>query len=115
MATEKKIYFNIDMEATGKRLQRAIYSAGYDVKTVQTYLQLSCPQPVYRWFKGQILPTVDHFYMLSKLLGVHMEDLIVPKKKEDLWKRKEANQKFRQRILFYYKHLTAHLIDNAKN
>lgn len=114
MATEKKTYFNIDMEATGEKLRSTIYTSGYSVKDVQNYLQLSCPQPIYRWFKGQVLPTVDHFYMLSKLLGVHMEDLIVPKKKV-LWKLEEANEKFLQRIYIYCKHLAAHLIDKTVN
>ncbi len=73
------IYMNIDMEKTGKRIERAIRTAGFSVKTIQNYLHLSCPQPIYRWFKGQILPSVDHLYVLSGLLGMHMEELIVPK------------------------------------
>ena len=73
------IYVNIDMEKTGKRLERVIRAAGFSVKTIQNYLHLSCPQPIYRWFKGQILPSVDHLYVLSGLLGMHMEELIVPK------------------------------------
>ena len=37
------IYTNIDMEKTGKRLKDAIRAAGFDVKTIQNYLHLSCP------------------------------------------------------------------------
>ncbi len=73
------IYTNIDMIKTGKRLEDAIRSAGFDVKTIQNYLHLSCPQPIYRWFKGKVLPSIDHLYVLSGLLGVHMEELLVPK------------------------------------
>lgn len=76
-----KIYPNIDMEQTGKRLKTLITNAGYDVKYIQKYLHLSCPQPVYRWFGGKVLPSVDHLYSLSKLLGVHMEELLVPKER----------------------------------
>lgn len=75
-----EIYGSIDMERTGERMKSLIIQAGYSVQSIQNYLHLSCPQPVYRWFKGQILPTVDHLFMLSKLLGVHMEDLLVEKK-----------------------------------
>lgn len=71
------MYPNIDMKRTGQKLKELITAAGYDVKYVQNYLHLSCPQPVYRWFKGKTLPTVNHLYALSRLLKVHMEDLLV--------------------------------------
>lgn len=67
----------IDMEKTGERLKRKIKEQGYMVKDIQEYLQLACPQAIYRWYKGQILPSVDNLLMLSRLLGVHMEDLLV--------------------------------------
>lgn len=76
---EVKIYPNIDMQRTGIRLKEFIQKSGYCVADIQEYLHLSCPQPVYRWFKGTILPSVDHLLMLSELLGVHMEDLLVKK------------------------------------
>ncbi len=75
----KHTYPNIDMERTGRKLKYMIEAAGYTPKMIQSYLHLSCVQPIYRWYKGQILPSVDHLLMLSGLLGVHMEDLLVKK------------------------------------
>lgn len=69
----------IDMEKTGQLLKMSIKEAGYDAKYIQEYLHLACPQSIYRWYKGKILPSVDHFYSLSILLGKHIEDLIVLK------------------------------------
>lgn len=71
------MYQPIDLIRTGTKLKILIYAAGYEVKDIQEYLYLSCPQPVYRWFKGSILPSVEHLYALGKLLHVHMEDLLV--------------------------------------
>lgn len=71
-------YPNIDMKKTGKLLKTKTEQAGYSVKELQKMLLLSCPQPIYRWFKGIVLPSVDHLYRLSRLFGVHMEDLLVP-------------------------------------
>ncbi len=68
---------NIDMEKTGIRLKELMSDSGYDVKQLQELLELSCPQPIYRWFKGQILPSVNNLYMLSVIFGVHMEELLV--------------------------------------
>lgn len=67
----------IDQVETGKKLKAMIQAAGYNVKFIQEYLHLSCPQPIYRWFKGKILPSVEHLYALSRLLNVHMEELLV--------------------------------------
>ena len=72
-------YPNIDMKQTGIRLKSVIESAGYTPRIIQDYLHLSCVQPIYRWYKGKILPSVDHLFMLSELLNVHMEDLLVKK------------------------------------
>lgn len=71
------MYQPIDQIKTGMKLKKMLKAAGYSVKDIQKYLHLSCPQSIYRWFKGKILPSVDHLYALSRLLNVHMEDLLV--------------------------------------
>ena len=77
--SQKPTYPNIDMQRTGRKLKQMIESAGYTPRMIQDFLHLSCVQPIYRWYKGLILPTVDHLFMLSELLGVHMEDFLVKK------------------------------------
>ena len=68
---------SIDMIETGKRLRKLAQRNGYSVKDIQQYLGLSCPQPVYRCYKGVILPSVDNLLRLSELYQVHMEELLV--------------------------------------
>jgi len=75
----KNTYTDIDLIKTGKLLKKLILNAGYSVKDIQEYLQLSCPQSIYRWFSGQILPTVGNLFLLSRLLNVHMEEMLVSK------------------------------------
>lgn len=122
---EVKIYPNIDMQRTGIRLKEFIQKSGYCVADIQEYLHLSCPQPVYRWFKGMILPSVDHLLMLSELLGVHMEELLVKKQNplcssfsiawaqpldwndEIVYQEEQSKtQKAKLRLMTYYKKLT---------
>ena len=67
----------IDIQMTGRKLRQYASKCGYSVKDIQNYLRLSCPQPVYRWFNGVILPSVDNLLRLSELFCVHMEDLLV--------------------------------------
>ena len=73
----RKIYPNIDMEKTGRKMKYMLSKAGYTPRMLKEYLHLSCVQPIYRWYKGRILPSVDHLLMLSELLNVHMEELLV--------------------------------------
>jgi len=84
---------NIDSVRTGAFLREKILSRGYSVRDVQEYLELSCPQPIYRWFSGRVLPSVDHLYALSRLLGVHMDELLIPAGEENAGKGKGNNGK----------------------
>ena len=77
--SKRTTYPNIDLIRTGQKMKHMLESAGYTPRMLQEYLHLSCVQPIYRWYKGMILPSVDHLFMLSELLGVHMEDFLVKK------------------------------------
>ena len=71
------MYRPIDQEKTGKKLKFMLESEGYDVKYIQNYLHLSCPQSIYRWYKGKVLPSIENMVALSRLLHMHVEELIV--------------------------------------
>jgi hypothetical protein len=103
--SQKPTYPNIDMQRTGRKIKHMIEYAGYTPRLIQEYLHLSCVQPIYRWYKGLILPSVDHLFMLSELLNVHMEELLVKKDSVpviyDIERRhSQATQK---RFVAYYK------------
>ncbi len=71
------MYQSVDPVKTGLKLKILLNGAGYNVKDIQEYLLLAYPQSIYRWFSGKILPSVDHLCALSRLLDVHMENLLV--------------------------------------
>ena len=100
--SQKPIYPNKDMEQTGKRLKYLAEAAGYTPRMLQEYLHLSCVQPIYRWYKGVILPSVDHLLMLSELLNVHMEDLLV-KKNATMMSYDIEEHDVQKRWMVYYK------------
>lgn len=96
------MYENIDMEKTGILLKELFDRYGYTVKDIQKILHLSCPQPIYRWFKGSILPSVDHLYVLSRLLKIHMEDLLVPKCEYSIVTEKYVEKPLGDKRLYEY-------------
>lgn len=73
----KAVYISLDVRLTGQRIHNVMKERGYTVRQIQEMLNLSYPQPVYRWIHGYILPSTDNLYRLSKLFCVHMEDLLV--------------------------------------
>ena len=102
---------SIDMRKTGRNLQRLAKENGYIVKDIQKYLHLSCPQPVYRWYKGSTLPSVDNLLRLSELFHVHMEELLVKEYSADYFKEftifESSRQAFYKRMEAYFTLLAA--------
>ena len=98
-------YPNIDLQQTGIKLKHMLESAGYTPCMIQEYLHLSCVQPIYRWYKGLILPSVDHLFMLSELLNVHMEEFLVKKNAVPVVYgiEQSCSQVAQQRLMTYYK------------
>ena len=69
-------YPSIDLAATGRNIARLRKARGLTVRALQAYFGFADPQAIYRWQWGRSLPSVDNLYALSRLLGVHMEDLL---------------------------------------
>ncbi len=67
----------IDPIATGKNILRLRKARGLSVRDLQAYFGFEEPQAIYKWQRGQSLPTVDHLYALSALLDVSMDEILV--------------------------------------
>ncbi len=79
---EIKTHRSIDMAATGRNILRLRKSHGYSVSDIQDYFGFAAPQAIYKWEKGQSLPSTDNLYDLSFLLGVPMEEILVAREYE---------------------------------
>lgn len=73
----------IDMAATGQNIDRLRRAAGLSVRELQSALILSSPQAVYKWLRGEALPSLDNLLALSRLLGAAMEEILVCVSSED--------------------------------
>lgn len=67
----------IDPVATGARINTFRMNRGLSVASLKEYFGLSTTNAIYKWLKGESLPTLDNFLALSILFGVSMNDLIV--------------------------------------
>jgi len=68
----------IDTIATGKNILALRKEKGLTVKDLQNFFGFEEPQAIYRWQYGKTLPSVDNLYALSAVLGVPMEQILVP-------------------------------------
>ena len=56
---------SIDMEATGKNIARLREENGLSVKDLQNIFGFATPQAIYKWQRGQALPTVDNLVLVK--------------------------------------------------
>ena len=82
----------IDPVATGKNIVRLRKARGLTVRDLQEYFGFEAPQAIYKWQRGQSLPTVDNLFALSALLGVSIEDILVSASLHVLNKEKPGQQ-----------------------
>ena len=76
MATKQ--YPVIDLIATGRNISALRKARGLSVSDLQEYFGFEAPQAIYKWQKGQSLPSTDNLYALSYLFGVSIEDILIP-------------------------------------
>lgn len=77
-----KLFPVIDLAATGNNIRRLRMERGLTVRDLQSYFGFEEPRAIYKWQKGESLPTVDNLYALGKLFGVPMDQILVPTAKK---------------------------------
>lgn len=66
----------IDTDATGRNIDHMIRNSSYSVTDIADYLGTTSSL-VYRYMRGEVLPSTDRLLALSVLLGVTVNDLLV--------------------------------------
>ena len=67
----------IDPEATGVNIRRLRIERGITVRDLQSYFGFEEPRAIYKWQKGETLPSVDNLYALGSLFGVPMDQILI--------------------------------------
>ena len=65
------------MEATGRNIRRLREAAGLSVRDLQERFGFITPQAIYKWQRGETLPTLDNMAVLARVLRVRIEDILV--------------------------------------
>ena len=75
-----KYYPVIDMISTGRNIINLRKARGLSVSDLQEYFGFTAPQAIYKWQKGQCLPSTDNLFALAVLLGVPIEEILISRK-----------------------------------
>ena len=67
----------INMTATGRNIVFLRKRAGLTVRDLQAIFGFANPQAIYKWQRGQALPTLDNLVILATVFGVTISDIIV--------------------------------------
>ena len=66
----------IDMKETGNRIKAMIWQKGMRISDIQAIFGFNTPQAIYKWMRGDALPTIDNFVMLADIFGVEIGDIV---------------------------------------
>ena len=75
---DTKVFPVIDVAATGNNIRRLRLERGLSVRDLQSFFGFEEPQAIYKWQRGESLPSVDNLYALGNLLEVPMDQILVP-------------------------------------
>ena len=73
--------FELDTVATGHMIKTLMAKKKVAIKDVSKAMNVSF-QAVYRWQKGETLPTISNLYILGQLLETDVDDMLVAKQTE---------------------------------
>ena len=74
---ESSCFPSIDLTAIGRNIERLRIAAGYTVRELQRQLGLCSAQAIYRWQRGETLPSLDNMVILSRLFRASIEEILV--------------------------------------
>ena len=69
----------INLEATGSNIKSLIKAKGLKVAELQSVCGFNTPQSIFKWLRGDAMPSIDNLVMLSHILGVPIDSIIITK------------------------------------
>lgn len=74
----------VDMKLTGQKIASLRVKRGISVREMQYLLGFTTSQSIYKWQRGETLPTLENLAALACVLGVAMEDILAVEYKSQL-------------------------------
>ena len=66
----------VDMKLTGQNIASLRVKRGISVREMQQMHGFTTPQSIYKWQRGETLPTLENLAALACILDVAMDDIL---------------------------------------
>ncbi len=77
------MYAVLNAKRTGERIKELRKENGLTVEEVSRYMGFESVQAVYKWQRGDSLPSIDNLYALSQLFRTPVDDILCGDREED--------------------------------
>ena len=67
----------IDVAATGANIKSMMRTKGFKVSDVQARCGFNTPQAIFKWMRGEAMPSIDNLVILAHILGVSIDKIII--------------------------------------
>ena len=67
----------IDAIATGANIRALIKNKGLKIADIQTVFGFRTPQAIFKWMRGDALPSIDNIVILAHILDVTIDKIII--------------------------------------
>lgn len=70
-------YPTVNLIETGKNITRLMKKNGIKVTELQEILGFEYPQAIYKWKRGECLPTIDNLIILASVFNTTIDKIII--------------------------------------
>ena len=70
----------IDMIATGANIKNMVKAKKMTIAEIQNVFGFQTPQAIYKWFRGDAMPTIDNLVILATIFDVKIDDIVITTK-----------------------------------
>ncbi|MBR4027440.1 MAG: helix-turn-helix transcriptional regulator [Lachnospiraceae bacterium] len=71
------LYLSINMEKTGNKIKTLLKEQGITTEQVKVACGFEYTQAIYKWYRGQSLPSLENLIILSRILHTSIESMLV--------------------------------------
>ena len=66
----------VNMKKTGENIKNMMKARNIKVKDVQEVCGFGTPQAVFKWMRGDCMPTIDNMVIIADMFGCTMDDIV---------------------------------------
>jgi transcriptional regulator with XRE-family HTH domain len=67
----------IDMQATGRNIANMRKARGITIRDIQYKMGFNTNQAIYKWQRGDSMPTIDNLVILADMFHAKIDDIII--------------------------------------